>query len=381
MKRNLRKFGVTFLLAAFVFASSSAAQEPGESAPAIETYQQIQEAACIAQPISRSRTYAFRTLETPTGKTGWFGKKPWYASVIKILPFVSYDSPDKYSQDDIRLLQYSYGKPAPLNETANSKRIRLDFEAKLKTVQMKNDADWAQLPQFDWRERGLDVGEVGFQGWECNSCWAFATLDALQISRRLMAIRAGKNDFSETLRPSVRQLISCMIPKTADHCKENWHGDAFTFMVERGLPLGGSRKYDQEKFGWTCNAEKFLKALTWDYITARAPEISSAADIKRAVVTYGAVVAVMKLDKCFALYGEGVFNEESKRGGNHLVLIIGWNDAKGAWLIKNSFGKDWGENGFGWMKYDANTIGRFSAVVVADPREETRIAKETQSEP
>jgi cathepsin L len=48
---------------------------------------------------------------------------------------------------------------------------------------------------------------------------------------------------------------------------------------------------------------------------------------------------------------------------NHAVLLIGWDDEKQAWLIKNSWGEQWGEKGFAWIKYGSNNIGVFAAWV------------------
>jgi cathepsin L len=42
---------------------------------------------------------------------------------------------------------------------------------------------------------------------------------------------------------------------------------------------------------------------------------------------------------------------------NHAVILCGWDDAKGAWLLKNSWGTGWGENGFMWIKYGCNKVG------------------------
>lgn len=51
-----------------------------------------------------------------------------------------------------------------------------------------------------------------------------------------------------------------------------------------------------------------------------------------------------------------------------MVLLIGWDDEKGAWLVKNSWGEEWGEKGFGWIKYGSNNIGVFAAWIDAEPK-------------
>jgi C1A family cysteine protease len=400
MKNFIFKFGIMSVSAIFFGVLPIYSQTP--SPKPVESTQEILEKACNAQSISGKRTYQFREVPIATGERGWYVKKHWYTPLQKIFPFLG-SSQDKYQEDDVRLLADVYGKPAPVGESKRSKEIRSTAEEKLRTVQELGEAKWqewlkqnpnaseaernkaeirlrfqglaaARLPKFDWREYGLDVGEIGSQGWECNTCWAFASVDAMQISRRLAAIRSG-NDFDETLRPSVRQLISCMLPSTENICKNgNWHGDVFTFFVDKGLPLGGSRKYSKEKSDWTCDAGTFDKALTWDYVSAKPTEITPTEELKRAIILYGPVTSLLKLDDCFTLYGGGVFNEEQKTGGRHIVIIIGWDDAKGAWLIKNSFGTDWGEGGFAWVKYGSNRIGEASAVIVPDPKEEARVS-------
>jgi cathepsin L len=210
----------------------------------------------------------------------------------------------------------------------------------------------------------------------------------MQISRQLVAIRANNKILEETsiLTPGPRQLGFCWAQKNKKEpetsCDFNWHGEAFSFMVDEGMPLDGTTDYSMFSIGFfqLCDAKKFVKALTWDYVSSVPHEVASTEEIKRALITYGPVVTTIVFDNCLNLYESGVFNEEQNwnmeadgrktlKPGNHIILIVGWDDAKGAWLIKNSYGTEWGENGYGWIKYGSNNIGQFSAWILADPNE------------
>lgn len=332
----------------------------------LAVYQEKQEKLCQQQAISSNRTYTFRQLPRATQDDGAYGKKSW---IRKVFPFLKSPT-DKYGIDDIRTLKDKFGRPAPVGESKRSKELRLKIEQNLPETNRK-----VKLAKYDWRENEIDVGKVGDQGFACNTCWAFATLDAMQISRQLLAKRENRT-FEQELYPSARQLVSCMVKKPEDFCENNWHGEAFSFMVDKGLPLGGSGKYKaREAPTWDCDADEYVKALTWDFVSTTPQKIADTEEIKKAIILYGSVVSILSFDNCYWLYGGGVFNEERNKNGSHFVVIIGWDDEKGAWLIKNSYGEEWGEKGFGWIKYGSNNIGQWSAFVVADPKEEERITK------
>lgn len=393
-----------------IFVLEASAQVAVTEPP--EAFQAEQEKLCREQRKSGERTYSFRILQrerVPSGTYGGRGK--WYK---KLFPFLKTPL-DKYDIDDIRYIKAEYNRPVPLGEGKRSKQIRADAEAKLKEADrlaeetwqkwlaghpQASDADRVQaqariffrglkaekLVKFDWRENGENSLKLGASTDQvgCNVCWAFATADAMQASRQLDAIRAGRPFVDTELTPSARQLVSCMAPdKPTNFCDIGWHGLAFSYMVDYGIPLGGATVYNaNDTKSWTCSKEDAVKALTWDYVSAVPQNIPTEDEIKRALVTYGPVVATLNLDSCIKLYGgdllEGmdVYNEEQMADGPyHMVLIAGWDDQRGAWLIKNSFGPTWGKDGFGWIKYRSNNIGKWAAWVMADPREETKFTE------
>ncbi len=400
-------FGIMF---AALFCAPTLPQTPSPTPNEEIPYQEQLEKPCrdqrLAQKLSEPRTYEFRTVPRPKGKTGAYGgeKKKWFQILF---PFLA--PKIKYASDDIRVLDSLYGKPAPLGESKRSQEIRRLTEQKLSEARDEGERKWqewltlnsnasteekgkaelkirfqglsaAKLPKFDWRENGLDLGEVGDQGNDCAVCWAFTAVDAINSNRRLFAIRSGNSDLETSIRPSPRQIMSCITPKKDNICDERWHGDVLSYLVDQGMPFGGSRKYNNEKDVWECEAKTYLKALTWDFVSAKPQNISPNEELKNAIITYGPVITAMKADNCLKLYGSGTFDEEATEGGRHYVLIVGWDDGKKAWLIKNSYGTEWGESGYAWIKYGSNAIGQFSAFVVADPKEEEKLKKEIEQE-
>jgi Papain family cysteine protease len=109
----------------------------------------------------------------------------------------------------------------------------------------------------------------------------------------------------------------------------------------------------------------FRQALSWDYVNSPPDKLPTVEQLKTALVRRGPLVAPIIFDNCLVAYKSGVFNENAKGDVNHVVLLVGWDDEKGAWLVKNSWGTEWGEKGFAWIKYGSNNIGVFSAWIDA----------------
>ena len=111
----------------------------------------------------------------------------------------------------------------------------------------------------------------------------------------------------------------------------------------------------------------------WGFVNGEPGEdpwaIPPVEKLKSALCHRGPIATAMVAgtDAFTAYRGGDVFDEQSPLDADldHAVTIVGWDDAKGAWLIKNSWGPRWGENGFMWIKYGTNKIGSVSAWVKA----------------
>jgi papain like protease len=91
--------------------------------------------------------------------------------------------------------------------------------------------------------------------------------------------------------------------------------------------------------------------------------------MKQALCDHGPLYVGLIATDSFLAYTNGVYTQVEPVNfdmpGGHAVTIVGWDDSKRAWRIKNSWGRGWGENGFGWIRYDANLIGHDAAWIQA----------------
>ena len=101
----------------------------------------------------------------------------------------------------------------------------------------------------------------------------------------------------------------------------------------------------------------------WGYV-GDAQSIPAVQDLKSAIYLHGSVSACVFADSNFQAYTGGVFSSSDNSSScNHAIQLVGWDDAQGAFLLKNSWGPGWGVNGFMWIAYDANSVGYSAAWV------------------
>lgn len=221
-------------------------------------------------------------------------------------------------------------------------------------------ADVPVPPSVDWRAND-QVTPVRDQG-TCGACVAFATCAALE-ARALI-------HFGITLDLSEAHLFHCGNP---GGCLAGWQPDAALSWARRhGVGLEADLPY-----GADASCRQVTPAV-------RVPRWSAAASTeqrKRTVAFNGPVIAGMRVHEDLPYYASGVYRHVAGAElALHAVCVVGYDDAgagaavdggdaagagQGHWIVKNSWGEDWGEGGYVRVAY--GECGLDSAFPFYDP--------------
>ena len=208
-------------------------------------------------------------------------------------------------------------------------------------------------PEFDWRQNG--AGTPVEDQKNCGSCWAFATAAAFEGNYEL--------NHGMVVHVSEQQILDC---DTKYSCLGGWW--AFDY-IKSGGGLTSAASYPYTAIQGMCLVKpKLYREDIWGFV-ANNGSIPTVDEIKAALCSHGPIVVAVRATDAFLSYVGGVFNEhdpQCKRDGkcvNHAITIVGWDESKKAWIIKNSWGDLWGIRGYMYISYDTNDIGYMAAWV------------------
>jgi cathepsin F len=211
--------------------------------------------------------------------------------------------------------------------------------------------------EFDWIAKGA-VTPVKDQG-QCGSCWAFSATEAIESQWFL----AGNTLTS--LAP--QQIVDCDKGRGDEGCNGGDTPTAYQYVIAAGgqdSETAYPYKARDEKCAFKP-ASVVAKIKSWTYITKNLNETEMAAKL----VTSGPLSICVDAES-WQFYNKGVITGNCAKSLDHCVMITGFRDETvkskpvPIWVIRNSWGADWGENGFIWVERGKNLCGVAEEVTI-----------------
>jgi C1A family cysteine protease len=184
---------------------------------------------------------------------------------------------------------------------------------------------------------------------DCGSCVAFgvaATIESMAIIEN-----GDQYDLSEA------ELFFCAGPQAgAGPCpKGGWYPpQAFPYLKNNGVAEDECFRYSDQQIPCNTCQDRDQQAI---HVTDTV-EIMDVEDRKEYLRTYGPMIGGLWVYPDLMYYQSGVYSHVTgNREGGHCIEVVGYDDNQSCWICKNSWGADYGENGFFRMAYNDNDCG------------------------
>lgn len=186
--------------------------------------------------------------------------------------------------------------------------------------------------EVDWREKGA-VNAVKDQK-NCGSCWAFSTVAAIEGRYQIAK--------GELLSLSEQELVDCSRSYGNHGCNGGLMDYGFKYVIDHKLEREGDYAYTARQ--GTCHSQASLAVAS---ITGfRDVRRNNCAALETAAAAGPVSVAIDANDIMY--YKHGVFTSRCGTSLDHGVTLVGYGTDAGQdyWLVRNSWGAAWGEQGY-----------------------------------
>lgn len=254
-----------------------------------------------------------------------------------------------------------------------------DDETKYQNIDLPNNFSWKNYEGQDFTTPAKNQGN-------CGSCWDFAAMGTLEAM-----INIQRGDPTIDIDLSEQYVLSCL-PKAANHYGEGCLGgnpyNAFKYLMDDGeegnfqngaLPEACFFYYADHKIPCDEKCKDWVEELIpledygYSWPGFDSPETRQV--IKSKLYEYGPLAAGIDCTNHFINWGTTHHNaddyypyidQEWNNRLNHLVVLVGWKDDDsltngGYWICKNSWGTNWGYEGF----YNAEYGSMFTAAFIS----------------
>jgi len=210
---------------------------------------------------------------------------------------------------------------------------------------MRKSAPHALPATWNWVPKGA-VTHIKNQQ-QCGSCWSFSTTGSTEgchfiTTKKLVAL-------------SEQNLMDCSTSEGNQGCDGGLMTQAMDYIISnKGVDTEKSYPYTAED--GTCHFSKAnIGATLKSYTNVNTGDEN---DLQAKVYLGPTSVAIDASQSSFQFYNSGVYSDPdcSTSQLDHGVLAVGWGTDSGSayWIVKNSWGTDWGQQGYIWMSRNKN---------------------------
>ena len=221
---------------------------------------------------------------------------------------------------------------------------------------------------YDWRDHQGIVGAVKNQG-QCGSCWAFSAVGALES--QLAKVTGNPVVLSE------QEMVDCvkniMSPDNSSSCCDGCMGgemySVYQYLIENNSEDDTERQYPYKASNQNCQVvPSTVKTKLKTFVSLPIGDENS---IKAALYNHGPISVGVNANEDWQLYSKGIYNPSeqacnpSTSNMDHGVILVGYGSEGGLdyWIVRNSWGADWGEKGYMRLARGHNACGVANAAI------------------
>ena len=264
---------------------------------------------------------------------------------------------EKHTTPTLRLKMNKYGDMTPTEFGVEKKDgcfLETGIESQMGCKLFVANESLATPVSVDWRTKGA-VTPVKNQG-HCGSCWSFSATGAMEGA---YFIKNGK-----LLSLSEQELVDCSGSFGNMGCNGGVMDNAFEFALEDGMCSEAEEPYHAR--GARCEKCDSVASFEGCYDVPNNDEES----LMKAVAQQPVSVAIEADHNVFMFYQGGIIDDvDCGESLDHGVLAVGYGEENGKkfWIVKNSWGEEWGENGYVRIARDETKKGAGVCGIAAQP--------------